>query len=87
MPTVTNIQAEKGRALDRLAQEQREDRQSQTSIINATTDFELMAGARYFDHNNRVRRLAAFHSSFGTGETQWIEPAVQQYLNDNHPHL
>ncbi|QCO56297.1 site-specific integrase [Pseudorhodobacter turbinis] len=84
MPTPTDIQSEKDRALDMLAQEQREHRQTATSVINATTGFELMAGARSFDHNNRVRRLTALRASFRTGETRWIEPAVQQYIKDNH---
>ncbi|WP_113913131.1 phage integrase SAM-like domain-containing protein [Roseovarius dicentrarchi] len=83
MPTEAQIDAEKERALESLNQAQREKRQSVTSIINATTDFELMAGARYFDRNIRQRRLNALRSSFSTGETRWIEPAVKRYLDDN----
>lgn len=83
MPTVADIQSEKERALDRLAQEQREHRQSATLLINATTDFELMAGARDLDRKLRTQRLTALQSAFSTGETKWIEPAIRRELRDN----
>lgn len=83
MPTVAEINAERERALERLAQEQRTTGHTAASIINATTDFELKAGARDFYHNTRTRRLAALRSSFTSGETRWIEPAVEQYVTEH----
>lgn len=84
MPTVAEIDAEKERALDRLAAEQRSTAHTAASVINATTDFELKAGARDFYQNNRTKRLAALRSSFSSGDTRWIEPAVEQYIGANH---
>jgi len=84
MPTVAEIDAEKERALDRLAAEQRSSGHTVASVINATTDFELKAGARTFYQNNRTKRLAALRSSFSSGDTRWIEPAVEQYIGANH---
>jgi putative heme iron utilization protein len=69
-PTDEQTHSDKERALNRLANEQREGRQSFTSIINATTDYELMAGTSYSDRNIRVRRRAALRPSFSTGETR-----------------
>lgn len=87
MPTPAQIHAERERAFDSLAQAQREDCQTVGSIFNTTTDYDLLAGARDFDRNHRLRRLAALRSSFNTGESRWIEPAVQRYLNDNRLEL
>lgn len=83
MPTAAEINAEKERALERLAEEQRANGHTVASIINATTDFELKAGARDFYRKSRTRRLAALRSSFTSGETRWIEPAVEQYITEH----
>ena len=87
MPTAADISAEKERALDVLAEEQRTSGHTAASIINATTDFELMAGARDFYHSLRTRRLAALRSSFASGKTRWIQPVVQEYITNQGPQV
>ena len=82
MPTASDISAERERALDMLAEEQRTSGHTAASIINATTDFELKAGARDFYHSLRTQRLAALRSSFASGETRWIQPAVHDYITN-----
>ena len=81
MPNAAEIEAERERFLQRL--EAGEARNSTIATINLATDFELKAQARSWDSKLRKRRLTALKTALGTGETRWIDHAVQQYIDDN----
>lgn len=83
MPTQQAMVAELERVIQQLEHGAIDTRNSPFAMINAATDYELMLGAREFYAKNRSRRLAALRSSFETGDTRWIEPAVRQYIIDN----
>lgn len=81
MPTPEAVEAERQRALDTLLQEQRDKTQSEASIFNATTNFELMATAREDDIRNRTKRLAALRAGFASGDLRWVQPVVDAQVH------
>ena len=82
MPSFSDMEVERTRLLDQMAAGEIGISHGHEALINSTTDYELMLGARDFYRNNRTRRLAALRSSFASGETRWIEPVVEQYVHD-----
>ncbi len=83
MPTQGVLAAEHERILQKVENGEIGASQGPLAMINASTDYELMLGARDFYRKNRTRRLAALRASFVSGETRWIEPAVHKYVTDN----
>lgn len=82
MPTLAELTAEHERVLEKLTSGEVCVSRGPSAVFNATTDYELMLGARDFYANNRTRRLAALRASARSGERRWIEPAVEQYISD-----
>jgi integrase len=83
MPTREAMAVERERILKKFESGEVGSSQGPFTMINASTDYELMLGARDFYSKNRTRRLAALRASFASGETRWIEPAVRQYIAEN----
>ncbi|MBU3033980.1 hypothetical protein [Tritonibacter mobilis] len=83
MPTLDAIELERTRLFDDIAQGKIGISHGHTALINATSDYELMLGARDFYATNRTKRLAALRQSFTTGETRWIAPAVDHYIREH----
>jgi hypothetical protein len=83
MPTREAMEAEQEQILQKFEDGEVGSNQGLFAMINASTDYELMLGARDFYRKNRTRRLAALRASFASGETRWIEPAVRQYIADS----
>ncbi len=84
MPTRDAMEAEREQILQKLENGEIGSHQGPFSMINASTDYELMLGTRDFYSQNRMRRLAALRACFASGETRWIEPAVRQYIAENN---
>jgi len=84
MPTEAEITAEHDRILEKLASGEIGTSFGPAAVFNATTDYDLLVGAREFYTNNRNRRLAALRASATSGDTRLIGPAVRKYIRDNN---
>lgn len=83
MPTRKAMEVEREQILQKFDNGDIGSQHGPFAMINASTDYELMLGARDFYGKNRARRLSALRASFASGETRWIEPAVRQYIAEN----
>lgn len=83
MPTREAMEVEREQILQKFDNGDIGSQQGPFAMINASTDYELMLGARDFYSKNRTQRLSALRASFASGETRWIEPAVRQYIAEN----
>ena len=84
MPTREEMEAERERILQKFENGEVGSRQGPYAMINDSTDYELVLGARDFYRKNHTSRLGALRASFATGETRWIEPAVYQFIAENN---
>lgn len=75
MPTPAQIDAEYELAMQRL--------EAGDASLTYAADYELAAGARYFDRNLRVKRLAALRAAIPSGETKMIDAAVSHYVTEH----
>ncbi|MCA0996296.1 tyrosine-type recombinase/integrase [Alloyangia pacifica] len=82
LPDMAAMQAEHSRLLDQIGKGEIGISHGFETMINATTDYELMVRARGFYVGHRTRRLEALRRSFTSGDTRWIEPVVQQYVDE-----
>ncbi|MCE5973418.1 site-specific integrase [Sinirhodobacter sp. WL0062] len=83
MPTMSEMLAEHALLLEKIGRGEIGIGHGEVAMINSTTNYELMLGARDHYANLRKQRLAALRSSFTTGETRWIEDAVRAYVADH----
>lgn len=83
MPTREAMEVEREQILQKFDNGDIASHQGPFAMVNASTDYELMLGARDFYSKKRTRRLSALRASFASGETRWIEPAVRQYVAEN----
>ena len=83
MPTPKEIEEEREKVFDRIAQGEVDVFIRPTSVFNVHADFELKAGARAHDVNLRSRRLAALRKALTTGETRFVDAAVTQFVRTN----
>lgn len=82
MPTNADMEAEAGRVWRRIDMGEIHSGDF-VGLINGYADLELMKRARTDDANLRARRLAALKRDLASGETRFIEPAVQGFIADN----
>ena len=83
LPTTEEIEAERDRLMQRLDAGEADVGRNRISMFNVYADYELKAGARQFDRNLRVRRLAALRSAIATGETRFVASAVDEFVEPN----
>lgn len=83
LPTAAEIDAEFEKTMQRIEAGQSNPDRSHSSRFNIHADYELKAGARYFDKNLRTRRLAALRAAIPTGESRLVDAAVQGYVLDH----
>lgn len=82
MPTPEEIEAEHERAMKRIEAGEGDPSRGPVAVFNVSTDFELKAGARHFDHQLRARRLAALQAGLYAGDARLVELAVQKFVSD-----
>lgn len=70
MPTPSEIYAEHERLMKRIEAGDADPGRNPVGMFNVYADFELKAGARHFDQNNRTRRLSALRSAVNAGDIQ-----------------
>lgn len=80
MPTIAELQAEYDRLMARFDAGEFVG-ESPIRMINVYTDYELMHGARDFDHRIREGRLKALRAALGRGEDRHIEETAQRLLH------
>ncbi|QCO57241.1 hypothetical protein EOK75_15900 (plasmid) [Pseudorhodobacter turbinis] len=80
MPTPAEIDAEYETAMQRIEAGEGDARRHGVAVLNLYTDYELKAGARHFDHQNRVRRLNALRSAASAGDFRLIDASVEKYI-------
>jgi hypothetical protein len=83
MPTLAEIDAEYERFMQRVEAGEGDPTRDPIGAFNIHADYEMKAGARYFDEKIRSRRLAALQSSLTSGDTRFVDAAVQQFVEDN----
>lgn len=83
MPTPAEIEAEFELAMQRIEAGEANPDRGIASQINLSTDYELKAGARYFDRNPRSRRLAALRAAVPSGETRLVDASLAEYVSEN----
>lgn len=84
LPTAAEIDAEYEKTMQRIEAGQSNPDRSHSSRFNIHADYELKAGARYFDKNLRTRRLAALRAAIPTGESRLVDAAVQSYVLEHN---
>jgi hypothetical protein len=82
LPTQEEIDAEFECVMQKIHAGKADVARNHVSVFNLYTDFELKAGARHFDTNLRTRRLRALQASLASGDTRFVDAAVQQYVDD-----
>ncbi|MDR5650974.1 hypothetical protein [Ruixingdingia sedimenti] len=82
MPTPEEIEQEREKVFERIEAGEVDADTRLTSAFNVYTDFELKARARTDDANLRSRRLAALKKSLATGETRFVEAAVNEFIRE-----
>lgn len=83
MPTSAEIDIEYERFMQRVEVGEGDPTRDPIGALTLHADYEMKAGARYFDEKIRSRRLAALQSSLTSGDTRFIDVAVQQFVEDN----
>lgn len=83
MPTSAEIDIEYERFMQRVEAGEGDPTRDAIGALTLHADYEMKAGARYFDEKIRSRRLAALQSSLASGDTRFIDVAVQQFVEDN----
>lgn len=49
-------------------------------MFNVATDYEMKAGARHFDQQNRSKRLSAMQKAVAAGDTRFVDAAIQEFF-------
>ena len=82
-PSPAEIAEELERTMQRIESGDADPDRGYTSRFNINTDYELKAGARYFDVNLRTRRLAALRAAIPTSESGLVNAAVHAYVSEH----
>lgn len=78
--TAAEIDAEYEKTMQRIEAGESNPDRSHSSRFNIHADYELKAGARYFDKTLRTRRIAALRAAIPTGESRLVDAAIQGYV-------
>ena len=81
MPSEQELAEELEKASRRIEAGDADPSKSISGFCNSYTDYELKAGARYFDERLRTRELEALRAEINTGSTRMVSAAVQEFVD------
>jgi integrase len=83
MPTALEIEEEFAKINQRIEDGAVRPDQGIVAHFNINTDYELKAGARYYDRNLRTRRLAALRAALPSENTRLVDQVVRDFVSNS----
>lgn len=84
MPSEQELAEELEKANRRIEAGDADPSKSLSGFYNIYTDYELKAGARYFDERLRKGKLKALRAEINTGSTRLVDAVVQEFVVRNN---
>lgn len=84
MPTQSAIDAEFEKTLRMIESGEADPAKNPYGAFNIYTDYELKAGAKFFDKNRRLRRLNALRAALTSDDLRILDEATGKFVTEHH---